>query len=68
MIYLSDKHKDKDETVASKKMLDMTGIVYRQFVPSQRQIVITFPNVDTETKSDEAAQVAAEKELVELAV
>merc|ERR550534_3317421 len=33
VIYFSDKHSDKTSTVASKRMMDMAGVIYRQFVP-----------------------------------
>lgn len=29
VVYLSDKYKDKPETIASKKMFDLSGISYR---------------------------------------
>ena len=29
VIYFSDKHKNKPETIASKMMFDITGITYR---------------------------------------
>ena len=32
VIYLSDKYKDTESTIASKKMLDICGVKYRQFV------------------------------------
>lgn len=31
VIYLSDKYKNTDETIASKKMFDICGVKYRQF-------------------------------------
>lgn len=31
VIYLSDKHQDKEHTIAAKKIFDLTGIEYRQF-------------------------------------
>jgi len=42
VIYFSDKHSQKPETIASKRMLEMAGIKYRQFVPSKAQITIDF--------------------------
>lgn len=42
VVYYSDKHATKAETVASKLMFDMAGIKYRHFVPDQKQIVINF--------------------------
>lgn len=42
----SDKHKDKPETIASKKMLDMAGIKYRQFTPKNGRITIDFSAIE----------------------
>lgn len=40
VIYLSDKYADTDETVASKKMFDIVGIVYTHYQPTGRQITV----------------------------
>lgn len=50
IIYLSDKHKHKQKTMASKIMLDEAGIPYKQFVPKQRKIVIDFDEIDYNAK------------------
>jgi dCMP deaminase len=42
VIYFSDKHADKPETIASKKLFDMAGVAYRQFIPTNKKIVIDF--------------------------
>ena len=42
VVYFSDKHAEKDSTRASKRLLDMVGIKYRQYVPKQKKIVIDF--------------------------
>ncbi len=36
--------------MASKRMLDMAGVRVRRFVPTQKKIVIEFPDVDREEK------------------
>lgn len=41
VIYLSDKYKDTEATIASKKMLDICNVKYRQF-ESNRDININF--------------------------
>merc|ERR1712025_22793 len=46
VIYFSDKHKDKTSTIASKRLLDMAGVPYTQFVPKMKKIVIDFDSVD----------------------
>ncbi|MHB1485650.1 MAG: deoxycytidylate deaminase [Saccharofermentanales bacterium] len=40
LVYLSDKYAETDSILASKKMLDMVGIRYRQFESHGRKIVI----------------------------
>ncbi len=42
IVYFSDKHEAKPETIASKKMFDMSGVKYRQHVPAQTKFVIDF--------------------------
>lgn len=46
IIYFSDKHKDKKSTIASKRLLDVAGIGYSQFVPRMRQLTIDFHGAD----------------------
>jgi len=46
VIYFSDKHKDKNSTIASKRLLDMAGVPYTQFIPKMKKIVIDFDSVD----------------------
>ncbi len=46
VVYYSDKHKDKPETVASKTMLNLAGVRLRQFIPEMRQLVINFDSVN----------------------
>ena len=41
IIYMSDKYADTESTIASKKMFDMTGIKYRQYEPTGRDIVLS---------------------------
>jgi len=42
IIYLSDKHHDKPEMIASRKLFDMVKIEYERFVPKRKQIVIDY--------------------------
>ncbi|XP_071517791.1 uncharacterized protein [Panulirus ornatus] len=46
VIYLSDKYKEKPSTVASKKMLDLSGILYCPYSLSRREITIDFEAID----------------------
>ncbi|XP_066901942.1 deoxycytidylate deaminase isoform X2 [Halyomorpha halys] len=46
VIYLSDKHSYKDETIAAKKMFDMAGVNYQPFCPKNKKIVIDFEEID----------------------
>ncbi|XP_045138164.1 deoxycytidylate deaminase-like isoform X1 [Portunus trituberculatus] len=56
VVFFSDKHQQKPETVASKKMLDMAGVVYRQYSPSQRKIELNLSLKQPE-KSEPAADI-----------
>lgn len=40
VIYMSDKYKDSDNVIASKKMLDSCGVVYRQFESNGKEIFL----------------------------
>ena len=42
VIYFSDKHSDKSSTIASKRLLDMAGVTYQQFVPRMKKLTIDF--------------------------
>ena len=42
VIYFSDKHSAKSSTIASKRMFDMTGVKYNQFIPRMKKIEIDF--------------------------
>jgi hypothetical protein len=43
---MSDKHKSKPSTEASKMMLNMAGVKLQQFVPKNSKIVIDFKEID----------------------
>lgn len=55
IVYLSDKHKLKPSTIASKRMLDAVGIKYWQYKPKNRKIVIDFAidDIDDDDDKDE---------------
>jgi dCMP deaminase len=42
ILYLSDKYKDKDYVIASKKLLDMAGVKYRQLEFKREEIILKF--------------------------
>lgn len=42
IIYLSDKYKDTDPIIASKKMLDMAGVNYKQLQVGRESITLHF--------------------------
>lgn len=46
IIYLSDKYKDTDPVLASKKMLKLAGVTCRQFEIRDKKIVIDFGVID----------------------
>ncbi|KAI1301530.1 Deoxycytidylate deaminase [Halotydeus destructor] len=42
VIYCGDKYRDKDQFVASRRMLSSAGVAFREYAGKQRQIVINF--------------------------
>ena len=40
IVYISDKYSDSESTIASKRMLDMTGVRYRKYEPAGRSIEV----------------------------
>lgn len=42
IIYLSDKYKETDSVIASKRMLDMSGVKYRVLEVSKEKIILDF--------------------------
>ncbi|XP_012255762.2 deoxycytidylate deaminase [Athalia rosae] len=46
VVYMSDKHSEKVETIAAKKMFDASGVQYRQFIPKAARIVIDFEAIN----------------------
>ena len=42
IIYLSDKYKDTDGVIASKRMLDAAGVSYKQYELSNKEIKINY--------------------------
>lgn len=42
VIYLRDKYKDSENIKASKKMMDLAKISYRQFIPENKKIILEF--------------------------
>lgn len=46
VVYLSDKYHDTPEMVASRRLLGMAGVQYRQFKPKRSEIVIDFASIN----------------------
>ncbi|GAV05698.1 hypothetical protein RvY_15790 [Ramazzottius varieornatus] len=46
IVFVSDKYKDQEVFIASRRLLDMAGIKYRQFIPRSRSIVLNFDVID----------------------
>ncbi len=40
VIYMEDKYSDSDEVIASKKMFDMAGVKYTEYIPTSRKVEI----------------------------
>ncbi|XP_029950162.1 deoxycytidylate deaminase-like isoform X4 [Salarias fasciatus] len=46
VVYLSDKYRDSPEMTASRRLLKMAGIHFRQFQPKRTEIVIDFNSIN----------------------
>uniref|UniRef100_A0A3B1K873 Deoxycytidylate deaminase n=1 Tax=Astyanax mexicanus TaxID=7994 RepID=A0A3B1K873_ASTMX len=46
VIYLSDKYHDSPEMTASRRLLNLAGVQYRQFKPKRSRIVLDFSAID----------------------
>nr|CAB3236433.1 deoxycytidylate deaminase [Phallusia mammillata] len=46
VIYFSDKHKEEEKTIASRRLLDLAGVPCTQHKPKQKIIVINFDQID----------------------
>lgn len=46
VVYLSDKYHESPEMVASRRLLGMAGVQYRQFKPKRTEIVIDFNSIN----------------------
>ncbi|XP_003383449.2 PREDICTED: deoxycytidylate deaminase-like [Amphimedon queenslandica] len=46
ILYVSDKYHDTDHMIASRKLLDMAKVKYRQFIPSIKTLTIDFSSID----------------------
>ncbi|KAI7810692.1 deoxycytidylate deaminase isoform X2 [Triplophysa rosa] len=46
VIYLSDKYHDSPEMTASRRLLNLAGVAYKQFEPKQSRIVIDFSSIN----------------------
>ncbi|XP_055061013.2 deoxycytidylate deaminase isoform X2 [Misgurnus anguillicaudatus] len=46
VIYLSDKYHDSPEMTASRRLLNLAGIAYKQFEPKRGRIVIDFGSIN----------------------
>ena len=45
VIFFSDKHHDKPEMAASRRLFEATGIKCRHYSPAKQQIVIDFSKI-----------------------
>jgi len=46
VVYFSDKHAEKASTIASKRLLDMAGVEFRQYIPRMKKLTIDFHGAD----------------------
>lgn len=47
VIFMSDKYHDNPEMKAARRMFDLTGIVYKKFIPKRNRIVIDFDSINS---------------------
>jgi len=47
VLYFSDKHATKLSTIASKRLFDMAGVNYKQYIPRMKTITIDFEAADS---------------------
>ena len=40
MVYMADKYADTDSVIASKRMFDAAGVLYRPYAMSNKKIVL----------------------------
>ncbi|XP_044144366.1 deoxycytidylate deaminase isoform X1 [Bufo gargarizans] len=53
VIYMSDKYHDTPEMKASRRLLDLAGIKYTNFVPKMKKIVIDFDSINNTRRTPE---------------
>jgi len=46
VLYVSDKHHDKPECTASRMMFDMAGVVYKQYIPKMKNLIVDFTAIN----------------------
>lgn len=46
VVFLSDKYKEADNNIASKKMLDAASVQYRKLIPIHKELSITLNELD----------------------
>lgn len=51
IVYMSDKHAKKAETIASKRLLEAAGVKSRQFIPKQKRLIVDFTEIDNDDSS-----------------
>ncbi|XP_033097248.1 deoxycytidylate deaminase-like [Anneissia japonica] len=67
VIYMSDKYHDDDKMKASRRLMDMAGVEFRHFKPTNSEIVIDFNSIDPKTgrSLDEMTMESATKQVLE---
>ena len=46
VVYMSDKYHALQKFVASRRMLDLSGVVLRQYIPHPKSLTIDFSSLD----------------------
>ncbi|ELU15543.1 hypothetical protein CAPTEDRAFT_150280 [Capitella teleta] len=56
VIYMSDKNHDSPESIASRRLLDMAGVIFQKFETKRRQIVIDFDAIEKSNSNNNLAE------------
>ncbi|XP_031838739.1 deoxycytidylate deaminase [Nomia melanderi] len=51
VVYMSDKHAEKPETIAAKKLFNAAGVEYRKYVLKNEKIIIDFKEIESNEMS-----------------
>lgn len=47
VVYLSDKYSYRIEMIAAKRMFNSSGVIFRQYIPSNQYLVLDFSEINS---------------------